>query len=111
MAEPLLEVRNLRIEFPTRRGTLVAVDDVSISITQGEALCVVGESGADKSLTDAAIIGLLEPSGRIAKAMRMAGALRPQLAYERFADWHQPTALDGACDFLPPFAFPLPALA
>ncbi|HXF44598.1 MAG TPA: ABC transporter ATP-binding protein [Burkholderiaceae bacterium] len=63
---PLLEVRNLRIEFPTRRGTLVAVDDVSFSIAPGEVLGVVGESGAGKSLTGAAIIGLLEPPGRIA---------------------------------------------
>jgi len=63
---PLLEVRNLRIEFPTRRGTLIAVDDVSLSIAAGEVLGVVGESGAGKSLTGAAIFGLLEPPGRIA---------------------------------------------
>ena len=63
---PLLEVRNLRVEFPTRRGTLVAVDDVSFAIAPGEVLGVVGESGAGKSLTGAAIIGLLEPPGRIA---------------------------------------------
>ncbi len=65
-AAPLLEVRNLRVEFPTRRGTLVAVDDVSFSIAPGEVLGVVGESGAGKSLTGTAIIGLLEPPGRIA---------------------------------------------
>jgi peptide/nickel transport system ATP-binding protein len=64
-AAPLLEVRNLRIEFPTRRGTLVAVDDISFSIAPGEVLGVVGESGAGKSLTGAAIIGLIEPPGRI----------------------------------------------
>jgi peptide/nickel transport system ATP-binding protein len=63
---PLLEVRHLRIEFPTRRGTLVAIDDVSFDIAPGEVLGVVGESGAGKSLTGAAIIGLLEPPGRIA---------------------------------------------
>ena len=63
---PLLEVRHLRIEFPTRRGTLRALDDVSFSIAPGEVLGVVGESGAGKSLTGAAIIGLLEPPGRIA---------------------------------------------
>ncbi len=62
----LLEVRNLRVEFPSRRGTLVAVDDVSFSIEPGEVLGVVGESGAGKSLTGAAIIGLLDPPGRIA---------------------------------------------
>ena len=64
-ATPLLEVRNLRVEFPTRRGTLVAVDDVSFSIAPGEVLGMVGESGAGKSLTGAAIIGLIEPPGRI----------------------------------------------
>jgi peptide/nickel transport system ATP-binding protein len=63
---PLLEVKNLRVEFPTRRGRLVAVDDVSLHINAGEVLGVVGESGAGKSLTGAAIIGLLEPPGRIA---------------------------------------------
>ncbi|NBS60106.1 MAG: ABC transporter ATP-binding protein [Betaproteobacteria bacterium] len=66
MTEPLLSVRNLRVEFPTRRGTLVAVDDLSFDIAPGEILGVVGESGAGKSLTGMAIIGLLEPPGRIA---------------------------------------------
>jgi len=66
MPPPLLEVRHLRVEFPTRRGTLVALDDVSFDIAPGEVLGVVGESGAGKSLTGAAIIGLLEPPGRIA---------------------------------------------
>jgi peptide/nickel transport system ATP-binding protein len=66
MTAPLLQVRNLRVEFPTRRGTLVAVDDVSFDVAKGEVLGVVGESGAGKSLTGAAIIGLLEPPGRIA---------------------------------------------
>ncbi|MCG8596928.1 MAG: ABC transporter ATP-binding protein [Kiloniellales bacterium] len=64
--QPLLKVENLRIEFPTRRGTLVAVDDISFHIDEGEILGVVGESGAGKSLTGSAIIGLLEPPGRIA---------------------------------------------
>jgi peptide/nickel transport system ATP-binding protein len=63
----LLEVERLRIEFSTRRGILVAVDDISFSIEEGEVLGVVGESGAGKSVTGAGIIGLLEPPGRIAK--------------------------------------------
>ena len=66
MPAPLLEVRHLRVEFPTRRGTLVALDDISFDIAPGEILGVVGESGAGKSLTGAAIIGLLDPPGRIA---------------------------------------------
>jgi peptide/nickel transport system ATP-binding protein len=67
MTIPLLEVRNLRVEFPTRRGILTALDDVSFQIRAGEVLGVVGESGAGKSMTGAAIIGLLEPPGRIAR--------------------------------------------
>ncbi|MCE2474498.1 MAG: ABC transporter ATP-binding protein [Alphaproteobacteria bacterium] len=62
----LLKVDRLRVEFPTRHRTLVAVDDVSLSIDAGEVLGVVGESGAGKSVTGAAIIGLIEPPGRIA---------------------------------------------
>jgi peptide/nickel transport system ATP-binding protein len=62
----LLDVRHLRVEFNTRRGTLVAIDDVSFTIAPGEVLGVVGESGAGKSITGTAIIGLLEPPGRIA---------------------------------------------
>ncbi len=61
----LLEVRGLRVEIATRRGALVAIDDVSLSIEAGEILGVVGESGAGKSLTGAAIIGLLEPPCRL----------------------------------------------
>ncbi|HUI19300.1 MAG TPA: ABC transporter ATP-binding protein [Alphaproteobacteria bacterium] len=63
---PLLEVEHLRVQFPTRRGTLTAVDDVSFEIGEGEVLGVVGESGAGKSITGSAIIGLIEPPGRIA---------------------------------------------
>jgi peptide/nickel transport system ATP-binding protein len=61
-----LEVRNLRVEFNTRRGTLVAIDDISLDIAPGEVLGVVGESGAGKSITGAAVIGLIDPPGRIA---------------------------------------------
>jgi len=66
VSAPLLEVKDLRVEFPTRRGTLVAVDGVSFALAPGEILGVVGESGAGKSLTGMAVIGLLEPPGRIA---------------------------------------------
>jgi peptide/nickel transport system ATP-binding protein len=66
MPASVLSVANLRVEFPTRQGVLVAVDDISFDIAEGEVLGVVGESGAGKSLTGAAIIGLLEPPGRIA---------------------------------------------
>jgi peptide/nickel transport system ATP-binding protein len=62
----LLQVKNLVVEFPSRHGTLRALDDISFDIAPGEILGVVGESGAGKSLTGASIIGLLEPPGRVA---------------------------------------------
>ena len=84
MSTPLLEVRELRVEFPTRRGTLVAVDGVSFAIAPGEVLGVVGESGAGKSLTGMAIIGLLEPPGRIAAGeIRLEGERIDNLPGER----------------------------
>jgi peptide/nickel transport system ATP-binding protein len=80
---PLLEVRNLRVEFETRRGPLVAIDDISFSIAPGEVLGVVGESGAGKSLTGTAIIGLLEPPGRVtAGEIRLNGRRIDNLSYE-----------------------------
>jgi len=76
MTQSLLDVRHLRIEFPTRRGILTAVDDVSFEIAPGEVLGVVGESGAGKSLTGAAIIGLLEPPGRVAAGEILLDGMR-----------------------------------
>lgn len=70
----VLEIENLTIEFPTRRGTLTAVDSISLSIEAGEILGVVGESGAGKSLTGAAVVGLLEPPGKVtAGTIRLHG--------------------------------------
>jgi peptide/nickel transport system ATP-binding protein len=84
MTQPLLSVRDLRIEFPTRHGTLVAVDDVSFDIMPGEVLGVVGESGAGKSLTGTAVIGLIEPPGRIgAGQIRLRGERIDNLSPER----------------------------
>jgi peptide/nickel transport system ATP-binding protein len=65
-AVPLLSVRNLSVEIPTRRGAVTAIHDISFDVAKGEVLGVVGESGAGKSLTGQAIIGLLEPPLRIA---------------------------------------------
>ncbi len=64
--KPLLEVSRLIVEFSSWRGTIRAIDDLSFHIDAGEVLGVVGESGAGKSLTGAAITGLLDPPGRIA---------------------------------------------
>src|ERR1700677_3689200 len=83
MAHDLLRIENLRVELAGRRGTLTAIDDVSLAVEPGEVLGVVGESGAGKSLTGAAIIGLLEPplriaGGRILLAGRRIDNLSPQ---------------------------------
>jgi len=66
MQQAVIDVRNLKVEFPGRRGTVTALSDVSLSIRPGEILGVVGESGAGKSMTGVAIQGLLERPGRIA---------------------------------------------
>ena len=73
MPVPLLSVHDLHVVFDTRHGPLTAIDHVSLDIRAGEILGVVGESGAGKSLTGTAIIGLLDPPGRIA-----AGEIRLQ---------------------------------
>ncbi len=83
MNEPLLSVRDLEVAFPTRRATLTAVDRVSFDIAAGEVLGGVGESGAGKSLTGAAIIGRLEPPGRIVGGeVRLKGRRIDNLAPE-----------------------------
>src|SRR6476620_5678385 len=80
----LLEVKNLVVEFPSRRGTLRALDDISFEIAPGEILGVVGESGAGKSLTGASIIGLLEPPGRIASGqILLEGQRIDNLSHDR----------------------------
>jgi peptide/nickel transport system ATP-binding protein len=79
----LLDVQNLTVEFPTRRGTLRALDQVSFTIDTGEILGVVGESGAGKSLTGAAIVGLLERPGRIASGeIKLDGKRIDNLPFE-----------------------------
>jgi len=74
MTEPVLSVRNLQVEFLTRRVILRAIDGVSFDIAKGEVLGVVGESGAGKSVTGLAVIGLIDPPGRIAGGeIRLSG--------------------------------------
>ncbi|NEU96288.1 ABC transporter ATP-binding protein [Bradyrhizobium uaiense] len=65
MTQPVLSVRNLEVEFVTRRANLRAINGVSFDIAKGEVLGVVGESGAGKSVTGLAVIGLIDPPGRI----------------------------------------------
>ena len=75
-SQPVLTVQNLRVEIPTRRGLLLALDDISFSIAPGEILGFVGESGAGKSLTGMAILGLLDPPGRVASGEIRLGERR-----------------------------------
>jgi peptide/nickel transport system ATP-binding protein len=65
MTAPLLEIEGLRVVFPTRRNVLTALDDISFTLERGEILGFVGESGAGKSITGAAVMGLIEPPGYI----------------------------------------------
>ncbi len=72
--EPILEVRDLTVEFTTERGVLRAVDGVSFAVRPGEIVGLVGESGAGKSLTSEAILRLVPcPPGRITGEVRFRG--------------------------------------
>ncbi|MDJ0342679.1 ABC transporter ATP-binding protein [Streptomyces sp. H10-C2] len=65
---PLLEVRDLHVEFKTRDGIAKAVNGVNYSVSAGETLAVLGESGSGKSVTAQAIMGILDsPPGRVAQ--------------------------------------------
>ncbi|MDH7485663.1 MAG: ABC transporter ATP-binding protein [Anaerolineae bacterium] len=66
MSEPVVEIRHLNVDYPTRIGVVRAVDDVSLTIERGEVLGLVGESGCGKSTLGMALLRLLRPPGRIA---------------------------------------------
>ena len=70
-AVPLLDVRDLTVEFATRRGTVRAVQSVNISLGKGETLAIVGESGSGKSVTSYAVMRILDRAGRIAEGSVM----------------------------------------
>src|SRR6185503_13044049 len=64
---PLLEVRELTVEFTTRRGIVRAVQQVDLSVARGETIGIVGESGSGKSVTSYAVMRILDRAGRIAE--------------------------------------------
>ena len=66
MALPLLDIRDLTVEFSTRRGIVRAVEHVDIAIAKGETVGIVGESGSGKSVTSYAAMRILDRAGRIA---------------------------------------------
>ncbi|MGA7807939.1 dipeptide ABC transporter ATP-binding protein [Bradyrhizobium sp.] len=70
-AQPLLDVRDLTVEFATRRGIVKAVQHVDISVAKGETLGIVGESGSGKSVTSYAVMRILDRAGRIAEGSVM----------------------------------------
>jgi len=74
MNQPLLEIEDLHVDFPTQGSVLHAVEGVSLSVQQGEVLGIVGESGSGKSVAMMAVMGLIGPPGRVrAKTLRFAG--------------------------------------
>jgi len=71
---PLLDVKDLTVEFSTRRGIVQAVRHVDISVAKGETLAIVGESGSGKSVTSYAVMRILDRAGRIAEgSIRFSG--------------------------------------
>ena len=74
MAEPLLEVKDLRVHFETEDGLVQAVDGVSYAVEQGRALGIVGESGSGKSVSSLTVMGLTRSSNaRITGEIRFQG--------------------------------------
>jgi peptide/nickel transport system ATP-binding protein len=74
-AAPALEVEDLSVEFRTRSGVVKALEHVSFSIGKGETLALVGESGSGKSVTAYAVMGILDPAGRVTAGKAMPGGL------------------------------------
>ncbi|MBI0435892.1 ABC transporter ATP-binding protein [Roseomonas sp. KE0001] len=87
MEMPLLDVRDLTVEFATRRGTVQAVKRVNLSIGKGETLGVVGESGSGKSVTSYAVMRILDRAGRIAEgAVSFSGIALRELPEREMQD-------------------------
>jgi peptide/nickel transport system ATP-binding protein len=72
---PLLDIRDLTVEFATRRGVVRAVQNVNLSVAKGETLAIVGESGSGKSVTSYAVMRILDRAGSIADGSVMFSGL------------------------------------
>jgi peptide/nickel transport system ATP-binding protein len=81
-AQPLLDVRDLTVEFSTRRGIVKAVQHVDISVAKGETVAIVGESGSGKSVTSYAVMRILDRAGRIAEGAVMFSGIDVKAADE-----------------------------
>ncbi len=64
---PLLDIKNLTVEFATRRGTVQAVKAIDVSVAKGETVAIVGESGSGKSVTSYAVVRILDRAGKVAE--------------------------------------------
>src|ERR1700677_3184271 len=74
-AAPALSVEGLSVEFRTRSGIVRALDNVNFSVAKGETIALVGESGSGKSVTAYAVMGILDPAGRVTGGRAMLGGL------------------------------------
>ncbi|MEY8841786.1 ATP-binding cassette domain-containing protein, partial [Cribrihabitans sp. XS_ASV171] len=63
IAQPIARIRNLRVEFQTKDGPVVGVEDVSFEVNPGETVCIVGESGSGKSVSSLSLMRLVEFGG------------------------------------------------
>jgi len=81
-AQPLLDVRDLTVEFTTRRGIVKAVQHVDIQVGKGETLGIVGESGSGKSVTSYAVMRILDRAGKIAEGSVMFSGIDVKAASE-----------------------------
>src|ERR671924_673572 len=94
MAEPLLSIKDLVVEFTTEDGIVQAVDGVSWDLYPGETLGIVGESGSGKSVSTMTLLGLIpQPPGRIVRGeaifkgndlLRLVGVPNPERRYEQY---------------------------
>jgi peptide/nickel transport system ATP-binding protein len=74
-AVPTLAVEGLSVEFRTRSGIVRALENVSFAVDKGETIALVGESGSGKSVTAYAVMGILDPAGRVTRGRAMLGSL------------------------------------